>query len=143
MKALRMMNAIQKLVSLADKEIYYRNNDLQLRFSSEDSVYVVGTREDGSVYLSVYFGFEMDFKFYFEKDGTLLTEEGSTPNLLEYSGLEQVLNLINNAGDALLAFGIEAIESGDYEFKTMEQVREEFGRIRTSDRKKDDDPETH
>lgn len=143
MKALRMMDAIQRLVSLADKDIYYRNNNLQIRFASEDSVYVIGTREDGSVYLSVFFGFEMDFKFYFEKDGTLLTEEGSTPTLLEYSGLGQVLNLINNAGDALLAFGMGAIESGDYEFKTMEQVREEFGRIRSGDRKKNEDPETH
>lgn len=143
MKALRMMDAIERLVSLADKEVYYRKNDLQMRFASEDSVYVIGTREDGSVYLSVYFGSEMNFKFYFEKDGTLLTEEGSIPNLLEYSGLEQVLNLINNAGGALLAFGTEAIESGDYEFKTMEQVREEFARIRDGHRKKNEDPETH
>ncbi len=143
MKASRLIRAIEEIVNLADKEIYYRKNDFQLRFSSQDSVYVIGTREDGTIYLSVFFGFEMNFKFYLEKDGTLLTEEGSTPDLLEYSGPGQVLNLINNSGDALLAFGTEAIESGNYEFRTMEQVREEFRKIRTGDMKKDNEPDKH
>ena len=115
MKAVRLIRAIEQLVTLADKDIYYRKNNLHLGFSSRDSNYVIGTRDDGSVFLSVYFGDEMGFKFYLEKDGTLHLEEGSTPTLLEYSGLEQVLNLINQAGEALFAFGRKAIEEGNYE----------------------------
>ena len=143
MKVLKMIRSIEELVRLADKEFYYRENNLQLRFSSQDSVFVIGTREDGTVYLSVYYGSEIDFKFYIEKDGTLLMEEGSTPGLLEFTGPEQVLNLINNSGELLLDFGAEAIEWGNYEFKTMDQVREEFGRLRQRDKKKDKDPDIH
>ena len=130
MKATKLIDTILKLVKLADKEYYYNNHNLQLRFSSEDSTYVIGTKENGTIYLSVYFGFEIDFKFYLEKDGTVLLDEGSTATLIEYYGPEYVINLINNAGEALLIFGTGAIESGNYEFKTMEQVTEEFRQIR-------------
>ena len=110
MKVLKMIRSIEELVRLADKEFYYRENNLQLRFCSQDSVFVIGTREDGTVYLSVYYGSEIDFKFYIEKDGTLLMEEGNTPSLIGFTGPEQVLNLINNSGEFLLDFGAEAIE---------------------------------
>ncbi|MFB3148824.1 MAG: hypothetical protein ACE10J_09215 [Thermodesulfobacteriota bacterium] len=130
MKATKLIDTILKLVKLADKEYYYNNHNLQLRFSSEDSTYVIGTKENGTIYLSVYFGFEIDFKFYLEKDGTVLLDEGSTATLIEYYGPEYVISLINNAGEALLIFGTGAIESGNYEFKTMEQVTEEFRQIR-------------
>jgi hypothetical protein len=139
MKVLKLIHTIEELVKLADKEFYYRKNNLQLRFSSEDSIFVIGTREDGSVYLSVYYGFEIDFKFYMDKDGSLLMEEGSTPGLLEYLGLDQVLNIIDNSGDLLLEFGTEAIEWGNYEFKTLDQVRDEFDRLRQGNDKKDPD----
>ncbi|MCZ6527245.1 MAG: hypothetical protein O6702_00730 [Candidatus Dadabacteria bacterium] len=130
MKATKLIDTILKLVKLADKEYYYNDHNLQLRFSSEDSTYVIGTKENGTIYLSVYFGFEIDFKFYLEKDGTVLLDEGSTATLIEYYGPEYVISLINNAGEALLIFGTGAIESGNYEFKTMEQVTEEFRQIR-------------
>ena len=130
MKATKLINTILKLVKLADKEYYYNNHNLQLRFSSEDSTYVIGTKENGTIYLSVYFGFEIDFKFYLEKDGTVLLDEGSTATLIEYYGPKYVISLINNAAEALLIFGTDAIESGNYEFKTMEQVTEEFRQIR-------------
>ncbi|MCZ6684755.1 MAG: hypothetical protein O6849_02080 [Candidatus Dadabacteria bacterium] len=130
MKATKLIDTILKLVKLADKEYYYNDHNLQLRFSSEDSTYVIGTKENGTIYLSVYFGFEIDFKFYLEKDGTVLLDEGSAATLIEYYGPEYVINLINNAGEALLIFGTGAIESGNYEFKTMEQVTEEFRQIR-------------
>ena len=130
MKATKLIDTILKLVKLADKEYYYNNHNLQLRFSSEDSTYVIGTRDNGTIYLSVYFGFEIDFKFYLEKDGTVLLDEGSAATLIEYYGPEYVISLINNAGEALLIFGTGAIESGNYEFKTMEQVTEEFRQIR-------------
>ncbi|TDJ00967.1 MAG: hypothetical protein E2O70_04625 [Candidatus Dadabacteria bacterium] len=130
MKATKLIDTILKLVKLADKEYYYNNHNLQLRFSSEDSTYVIGTKENGTIYLSVYFGFEIDFKFYLEKDGTVLLDESSTATLIEYYGPEYVISLINNAGEALLIFGTDAIESGNYEFKTMEQVTEEFRQIR-------------
>lgn len=141
MKAEKLIQAIEELVRLADKEAYYRDDNLQLRFSLDDSSYVIGTREDGIVYLSVYFGFEMGFKFYLEKDGAVLLEEGSTANLIEYSGPAQVLNVIDNAGEALLALGTAAIEAGDYEFKTMEEVSEEFRKIREGDKR--DEGEKH
>ena len=130
MKATKLIDTILKLVKLADKEYYYNNHNLQLRFSSEDSTYVIGTKENGTIYLSVYFGFEIDFKFYLEKDGTVLLDKGSTATLIEYYGPEYVISLINNAGEALLIFGTDAIESGNCEFKTMEQVTEEFRQIR-------------
>ncbi|MCZ6469091.1 MAG: hypothetical protein V3T52_07820 [Thermodesulfobacteriota bacterium] len=130
MKATKLIDTILKLVKLADKEYYYNDHNLQLRFSSEDSTFVIGTKENGTIYLSVYFGFEIDFKFYLEKDGTVLLDEGSAATLIEYYGPEYVINLINNAGEALLIFGTGAIESGNYEFKTMEQVTEEFRQIR-------------
>ncbi|MCZ6638680.1 MAG: hypothetical protein O6830_01790 [Candidatus Dadabacteria bacterium] len=130
MKATKLIDTILKLVKLADKEYYYNDHNLQLRFSSEDSTFVIGTKENGTIYLSVYFGFEIDFKFYLEKDGTVLLDEGSTATLIEYYGPEYVISLINNAGEALLIFGTDAIESGNYEFKTMEQVTEEFRQIR-------------
>ncbi len=143
MKALKLIRSIEELVKLADKEYYYRENNLQLRFTSPDSVFVIGTREDGRVYLSVYYGSEMGFKFYMEKDGTLLTDEGTTPSLLEYNSLEYVLGIIDNSGEILLSFGAEAIEWGNYEFKTMDQVNHEFGRIRKNDKKRIPDPEIH
>jgi hypothetical protein len=141
MKAEKLINAIEELVRLADKEVYYRDDNLQLRFSLDDSSYVIGTREDGIVYLSVYFGFEMGFKFYLEKNGSVLLDQGSTANLIEYSGPGQVLGVIDNAGEALLTLGRAAIEAGDYEFKTMEQVSEEFRKIRERDIK--DEGEKH
>ena len=70
-------------------------------------------------------------------------EEGSTPGLLEFTGLEQALNLINNSGELLPDFGAGAIEWGSYEFKTMNRAREEFGRLRQRDKKKDNDPDIH
>ena len=135
MKAEKLINAIRELVALADKEAYYRDNNLQLRFTIEDSSYVIGTREDGNVYFSVYYGSEMGFRFYLEKDGTLLLDQGSTAQLIEYSGPGQVLSVIDNAGEALLTLGKAAIESGDYEFKTLEEVNEEFRKIREGDKK--------
>lgn len=141
MKAEKLISAIRELVRLADKEAYYRDNNLQLRFNIDDSSYVIGTREDGKVYFSVYYGSEMGFRFYFEKDGTLLLDQGSTAQLIEYSGPGQVLGVIDNAGDALLTLGKAAIESGDYEFKTLDEVIEEFKKIREGDKKKEG--ETH
>ena len=135
MKAEKLISAINELVRLSDKEVYYRDNNLQLRFTLEDSSYVIGNREDGIVYLSVYFGLEIGFKFYLEKDGTVLLDMGSTANLIEYSGPEHVLSVIDNAGEALLTLGKAAIESGEYEFKTMQEVSEEFRRIREGDKK--------
>ena len=130
MKAVKLLETIQTLVNLADKGFYYNQHNFQLRFESQDSTYVVGSRQNGWIYLSVFFGFEMDFKFYIERDGTVLLDEGSSANLMEYYGPEYVISLINNAGEALLLFGREAIESGNYEFKTIDQVSEEFRRIR-------------
>jgi len=141
MKAEKLIHAIEELVRLADKEAYYRDDNLQLRFSLDDSSYVIGTREDGVVYLSVYFGFEIGFKFYLEKNGFVLLDQGSTENLIEYSGPGQVLSMIDNAGEALLTLGRAAIESGDYEFKTMERLSEEFMKIREWDKK--DEGEKH
>jgi len=140
MKATKLIDTIEKLVKLADKDFYYQDHNLQLRFASEDSTYVIGTKANGSIYLSVYFGFEIDFKFYLERDGTVLLDEGSTADLIEYYGPEYVISLINNAGQALLIFGTGAIESGDYEFKTMEQVTEEFRQIRNPVK---EEPEKH
>ena len=136
MKAEKLIHAIRELVRISDKEAYYKDDNLQLRFSLDDSSYVIGTREDGIVYLSVYFGFEMGFKFYLEKDGSVLLDEGSTANLIEYSGPGQVIAVIDNAGEALLTLGRAAIEAGDYEFKTMEEVSEEFRKIREGDKNK-------
>jgi hypothetical protein len=130
MKAAKLVETIEKLVKLADKEYYYNEHNFQLRFASEDSTYVVGSRQNGWIYLSVYFGSQMDFKFYIERDGTVLLDEGSSADLMEYYGPEYVISLINNAGQALLIFGTGAIECGNYEFKTMEQVMEEFRQIR-------------
>jgi hypothetical protein len=83
----------------------------------------------------------MGFKFYLEKNGSVLLDQGSTANLIEYSGPGQVLGVIDNAGEALLTLGRAAIEAGDYEFKTMEQVSEEFRKIREGDKK--DEGEKH
>ena len=55
MKAEKLINAIRELVRLSDKEAYYRDNNLQLRFTLDDSSYVIGTREDGIVHFSVYY----------------------------------------------------------------------------------------
>ena len=130
MKAAKLVETIEKLVKLADKEYYYNEHNFQLRFQSEDSTYVVGSRQNGWIYLSVFFGSQMDFKFYIERDGTVLLDEGSSADLMEYYGPEYVISLINNAGQALLVFGTGAIECGNYEFKTMEQVTQEFRQIR-------------
>ena len=140
MKAEKLISAIRELVALADKEAYYRDNNLQIRFTIDDSSYVIGTREDGKVYFSLYYGDEMGFRFYLEKDGTLILDKGSTAQLIEYSGPDQVLSVIENAGEALLTLGKAAIESGDYEFKTLDEVLEEFRKIRESDKKGKGEP---
>jgi len=139
MKAKRLIEAVNRLVRLSDKSIYYKNNDLQLRFGSQESEFVISTRLDGTVSVSIYFGYEMNFKFYLQKDGTVLMDEGSTANLIEYSGLDQVLILINNVGEALLNFGTESIDSGNYEFRPMEDVRAEFDKLRNIDKKEETD----
>jgi len=143
MKVPKLIQNIEALVKLADKEYYYNENNLQLRFASEDSVFVIGTREDGAVYLSVYYGSEMGFKFYIKKDGTLLPEEGSMPGLLEYTGPEYLLGMIDNSGEILLGIGAEAIEWENYEFKTMEQVREEFERLSSDSKIREKEPRRH
>lgn len=143
MKVPKLIHNIETLVKLADKEYYYKENNLQLRFASEDSVFVIGTREDGTVYLSVYYGSEMGFKFYIKKDGTLLMEEGSMPGLLEHTGPEYLIDMIDRSGDFLLGFGAHAIEWGNYEFKTMDQVREEFGRLNRGAKKNEVEPQRH
>ncbi|HVY54555.1 MAG TPA: hypothetical protein VHC46_02270, partial [Thermodesulfobacteriota bacterium] len=97
MKVPKLIHNIETLVKLADKEYYYKENNLQLRFASEDSVFVIGTREDGAICLSIYYGSEIGFKFYMTKDGTMLMEEGSMPGLLEHSGLEYLLDMIDNS----------------------------------------------
>lgn len=130
MKATNLLETIQKLMGLADKTYYYDEHNFQLRFESQDSSYVVGSRKNGWIYLSVYFGSQIDFKFYIERDGSVLLDEGSSADLVEYYGPEYVISLINNAAEALLLFGTGAIESGAYQFKTMEQVTEEFNQIR-------------
>ena len=130
MKATKLVETIQELVKLADKEYYYNEHNFQLRFESQDSSYVVGSRQNGWIYLSVYFGSQIDFKFYIERDGSVLLDEGSSVDLVEYYGPEYVISLINNAAEGLLIFGTGAIESGNYHFKTMEQVTEEFRQIR-------------
>lgn len=140
MKAENLLETIQKLMKLADKEYYYNEHNFQLRFESQDSSYVVGSRKNGWIYLSVYFGPQIDFRFYLERDGTVLLDEGSSADLVEYYGPEYVVNLINNASEGLLVFGTGAIESGEYEFKTMEQVTEEFNQI-TNPAK--DEPDKH
>ena len=140
MKATNLLETIQKLMKLADKEYYYNEHNFQLRFESQDSTYVVGSRKNGWIYLSVYFSSQIDFKFYIERDGTVLLDEGSSIDLIEYYGPDYVISLINNAGEALLIFGTGAIESGNYEFKTMEQVTEEFRQIRNPVK---EEPEKH
>lgn len=80
MKSLKLIHGIEELVKLADKEFYYRKNNLQVRFSSEDSIFLIGTSEDGMGYLSDSYGFEIDFKFYMKKDGTMLLRKGVCPN---------------------------------------------------------------
>lgn len=143
MKVPKLIQTIETLVKLADKEYYYKENNLQLRFASEDSVFTVGTREDGTVYLSVYYGSEMGFKFYMKKDGTLLMEEGSMPGLLDHTGPEYLLDMINNSGDFLLSFGANAIEWGSYEFKTMDEIREEFESLNPGGKKDGVKPPQH
>lgn len=129
MKATNLLETIQKLMKLADKEYYYDEHNFQLRFESQDSSYVVGSRKNGWIYLSVYFGSQIDFKFYIERDGSVLLDEGSSADLVEYYGPEYVISLMNNAAEGLLIFGTGAIESGTYQFKTMEQVTEEFNQL--------------
>ena len=143
MKVERLIRDIETLVKLADKEYYYNENNLQLRFASEDSVFVIGTREDGAVYLAVYYGSEMGFKFYMKKDGTLLMEEGSMPGLLEHSSPEYLLDIIDGSSGYLLGFGAQAIEWGNYEFKTMDEVREEFETLNPVNKRKEVKPPQH
>jgi len=132
-KANRLIEVVETLVKLADKEIYYKRNDLFLSFSTEDSTYVVEARNDGLVCLSVYFGFEMDFKFYLDKSGNILVDKGTTPDIVQNYGLDQAVDLINNCGDSLLIFGNEAIESGNYDFKTFGQLKREIDSIKNID----------
>lgn len=143
MKVPKLIHNIETLVKLADKEYYYKENNLLLRFTSEDSAFVIGTREDGTVYLSVYYGSEMGFKFYMKKDGTLLMEEGSMPGLLEHTGPEYLLDMIDNSGEFLLGFCADAIEWGNYEFQTMDQVREEFDKLNPAGKSKEKEPQRH
>ena len=138
MKVVEFIKAVEELVRLADKESYYKRDDMQLRFASEDSEYILGTRADGKIYLSVYYGFEVNFKFYVDKDGTLDTENGSSEMLLEYYGPEYVISIVNDCGSALLEFGKWAIDTGNYEFKTMGQVSEEFNKIKDGDKSRKD-----
>ena len=143
MKVPKLIHNIETIVKLADKEYYYNENNLQLRFASEDSAFVIGTREDGAVYLSIYYGSEMGFKFYMTKDGTLLMEEGSMPGLLEYSGPEYLLDMIDNSGEFILGFGAQAIEWGNYEFKTMDEVRDEFDKLKVAGNIEDKNTHKH
>jgi hypothetical protein len=51
--------------------------------------------------------------------------------------------MIDNSGEYLLGFGADAIEWGNYEFKTMDQVREEFEKLSPAGKSKEKKPQQH
>jgi len=60
-------------------------------------------------------------------------DKGTTPDIVQNYGLDQAVDLINKCGDSLLIFGNEAIESGNYDYKTFEQLKREIDSIKNID----------
>jgi hypothetical protein len=82
MKVIELKNAIIDLIKYADKEAYFFKNDLFLEINSPDSRFSIYTYKDGVISVTIYFSDAIYYKFFIDTSGMLLTEKGSTPELM-------------------------------------------------------------
>ncbi|NIV43241.1 MAG: hypothetical protein GWN11_12720 [Candidatus Dadabacteria bacterium] len=117
MKLDKLINTIEKLVDKADKQTYFDKKELYFEINAPETRFSISTKEDGTLCTTIHVTDSIFYKFYTERDGTLLLEKGSTPDLIENFGLNYIFNLFDNAASGMLEIGLREIESNDYIFR--------------------------
>lgn len=117
MKLDKLIYTIEELIKKADKQIYYDNKELYLEINSPETRFSIYTKDDNTVCTTIYIADGIYYKFFTERDGTLLLEKGSVPDLIESFGLNYIFKLFNNAAPTMLEIGINAIETDSYVFR--------------------------
>ncbi len=117
MKLDKLIHTIEELVRKADKQIYYDKKELYLEIKSPKTRFSISTKEDGTLCTTIYVSDGIYYKFFTERDGTLLLEKGSVPDLIENFGLNYIFKLFDNAAPGMLEIGIGVIEREDHIFR--------------------------
>ena len=86
MKLDKLIYTIEQLIKKADKQIYYDNKELYLEINSPETRFSIYTKDDNTVCTTIYIADGIYYKFFTERDGTLLLEKGSVPDLIESFG---------------------------------------------------------
>lgn len=117
MKVISLRDSIIELIKYADKEAYLIKNNLYLEINKDGTRFSIYTRKDGIMSITIYFSDAIYYKFFIDNTGYLLSERGSTPDLIERYGLNYIVSLLENASDKLIEIGKDAINSGNYRFR--------------------------
>ncbi len=113
----KLIHTIEQLVKKADKQFYYDNNELYLEIKSPETRFSIHTKEDNTLCTTIYVADGIYYKFFTERDGKLLLEKGSVPDLVENFGLNYIFRLFDNAAPTMLEIGLNAIEKDNYVFR--------------------------
>ena len=117
MKLDKLIYTIEELIKTAGKQFYYLNKELYFEINTPETRFSIFTKEDNTLCTTIYVADGIYYKFFTERDGTLLLEKGSVPDLIENFGINYIFKLINTAAPAMLEIGINAIEQGNYVFR--------------------------
>ncbi|HSG29972.1 MAG TPA: hypothetical protein VLB82_00330 [Thermodesulfobacteriota bacterium] len=117
MKLDKLINTIKELVDKADKQIYFDKKELYFEINAPETRFSISTKQDGTLCITIHVTDGIFYKFYTERDGTLLLEKGSVPDLIENFGLNYIFKLFDNAAPGMLEIGLREIESNDYIFR--------------------------
>lgn len=117
MKLDKLVHTIEELVKKADKQIYYQKKELYLEIKSPETRFSIHTKDDNTLCTTIYVADGIYYKFFTERDGTLLLEKGSVPDLVENFGLNYIFKLFENAAPSMLEIGLNAIETDNYVFR--------------------------
>ncbi len=133
MKLEKLIYTIEELVKKADKQIYYDNREMYLEIKSPETRFSIHTKEDNTLCTTIYVADGIYYKFFTERDGTLLLEKGSVPDLIETFGLNYIFRLFDNAAPSMLEIGRNAIETDNYVFRhTVRNESEKASGIKKS-----------
>lgn len=117
MKLEKLIDTIQQLVNGAGKQIYYDKKELYLEINSPATRFSIHTKSDDTICTTIYVAEGIYYKFFTERDGILLTEKGSVPDLVENFGLNYIFNILENAAPAMLQIGLDEIRKDTHIFR--------------------------
>jgi len=117
MKVISLRDSIIELIKYAGKEAYLIKNHLYLEINKDGTRFSIYTHKNGIMSITIYFSDAIYYKFFIDNTGSLFSERGSTPDLIERYGLNYIVALLENASDKLIEIGKDAINSVNYRFR--------------------------